>query len=239
MLDLHTHFLPGVDDGPPTLAESIAILRIAVACGTAVMVATPHNRDVWQKMSIADLRSLFDQVYQASRQAGLPLELHLGMENHVEPDLPERVDQGMALTLAGTRSILVELPFFHYSPYIDETLFALQVRGLTPVIAHPERQADIQRRPELLRALVERGMLAQITAESMTGEFGKEAHASARTLLKQGLVHLMASDTHGSQGRRTPAMAEAVALAARVVGEEGARALVEANPRALLDGRAL
>ncbi len=237
MLDLHAHFLPGVDDGPLLMADTLALLRNAAAHGFQVMVATPHNKDVWLKSSLPALRTLFEEVREAARQGNIPLELHLGMENHLEPDLPQRVDEGLALTLAATRYILVELPFNQYPLYGDDTLFALQVRGLTPVIAHPERQVDIQRRPQLLRALVERGMLAQVTGESITGEFGPEAQASVRTLLKQGLVHLMASDTHAPEGRRSPQLEKAVAAAAQLVGEQRARALVEANPRAMLNGQ--
>ena len=234
MLDLHTHFLPGVDDGPRTLAEALDILRGAVADGTQVVVATPHSRDVWESRSVASLQGLFREVSEAARQAGIPIELRLGMENRLEPDLPQRVEEGAALCLGGSRYILVELPFSEYPPYVDETLFALQVRGLSPVIAHPERNANIQQRPEILRALVERGILGQITGDSLRGTFGRGARSSARTLLRQRLGHIIASDTHSPNGRRSPHLSQGLAAAAKVVGEEQARSMVEATPKAVL-----
>ena len=239
MLDLHTHFLPEVDDGPATLADTLEILRAAAADGTQVMVATPHNRDVGEKMTIDDLQALLEEVKEAAHKERILIELRLGMENHLLPDLPQQVDEGTALTLGGTHFILVEIPFSQYPPYTDDTIFALQLRGLTPIIAHPERQVDIQQRPQLLRALVERGVLSQVTGESIIGSFGRGAKASARALVKQGLAHVMASDTHAPRGRRTPSLTPAVAAVAKLVGEERAHALVGEIPRAILSGQAV
>ena len=130
------------------------------------------------------------------------MEVLPGAEYRLEPDLPERLPRGGLLTLndAG-RHLLVELPGAFLPPYTERVLYELQLLGVTPVIAHPERNAAVARNPAFLRRLVSRGMLVQVTADSVTGRFGREARHLALSLLKEGLAHLVASDAHYLNGR--------------------------------------
>ncbi|MBI2165365.1 MAG: hypothetical protein HYU29_03045 [Chloroflexi bacterium] len=239
MLDLHCHILPGLDDGPKTLEESLAMARLAAQEGTQVLVATPHNRDVWEHASIEKALSLIQTLNAALVQSGVNIHILPGMENHLEPDLPLKAQEEQALSFNGGRYILVELPFFQYPPYVDQVLFQLQVKGFIPVIAHPERCEPIQRKPRLLVELVERGMLSQITAGSLLGSFGSPVARFSQLLLSQGLVHLMASDAHSSKGHRVPLLKEAVAKAARIIGQERALALVNDTPAAIVGNKSI
>ena len=235
MFDLHSHFLPGIDDGPANLSDTLDILRAAAAEGIEGMVATPHRKDVTEKLSIEALRTLFEAVTLAARRASIRIDLHLGMENHLSADLPQQIDNGFALTIASTSFILVEIPFVQYPDYIDDTVRALKLRGLTPIIAHPERQKDIQQRPNLLRDLIDRGVLSQITAGSVLGKFGLEAKSSAKELAEKGLVHLLATDTHSSRGWRVPNLTPAMAQMSKWIGEEQARKMVLDVPKIILN----
>ena len=234
MLDLHNHLLPGTDDGPIGMEESIEMAQMAYEDGTRVIVATPHGRDVVEKSSLPAVRALVDRLNQEIAARSIPLKILLGMENHLEMNTPDLVDQGLAIPIEGTRYILIELPFQSYPLYVDEVLFKLQLKGLRPIIVHPERNSRIQDNPHILAGLVQRGVLGQVTASSMTGAFGGDAQRSSRELLQRGLVHIIASDGHTAGGKRDPILSVGVAAASKIVGKEAALRMVEDTPQSIL-----
>lgn len=237
MLDLHSHILPDVDDGPSTMEESVEMAVMAYEDGTRTIVATPHNRDVNERSSISAVIPLLDQLNQEIRAKSIPLKIILGMENHLEMDTPEQVDQGRALPIDGTHYILIELPFEFYPFYAEEVLFKLQLNGLRPIVVHPERNLAIQENSRILANLVQKGVLTQITAGSISGALGKDYQKTAKELLQQNLVHIIASDCHTSRGIRTPVLSPGVTAAAKVVGDEAARKMVEDIPQAILQDK--
>ena len=237
MYDVHSHILPGLDDGAKTVEEFVAMARAAAAGGTTVMLATPHRRDVTENFSIPYLRELAAKMVETLAARGVGLTLVLGMENHLDTDLPEALSRGAALPMNGTRYALVELPFFGHPDYVEPVLFDIQASGITPVLAHPERIELIQRDADVLRGLVERGMLTQVTAGSVTGLFGDEVKRLTHSLLRRGLVHILASDTHAATGPRSPALLPGMQAAAQIVGAAKARAMVLDTPRAVIEGR--
>jgi protein-tyrosine phosphatase len=239
LFDLHSHILPDVDDGPKTVEATLEMAKAAAEGGTAVMLATPHRKDVTENSSVEHLRDLLADVSRRMGEDGTDLTLVLGMENHLDMDLPAEVSSGRALPMNGSRYILVEMPFFGRPNYIEDVLFQLQLQGTVPVLAHPERIEAFQREPDLLVRFVERGMLSQITAGSVVGHFGGRARRFTNTLLRRRLVHVIASDTHFPRGPRSPDLLRGVAAAARIVGEERARAMVVDTPKAILDDRAI
>jgi protein-tyrosine phosphatase len=142
------------------------------------------------------------------------------------------------LCLGGSSYLLVELPLHEYPAYTEQVLFDLQARGFRPILAHPERNAVLAKEPGRLSALVERGILAQVTAGSLAGRFGRHVLAAADLMLEHRLVHIIASDAHGF-GSRSPVMSVGVAAAAVLVGAERARAMVTTIPAAILAGQAI
>ena len=204
MFDLHSHILPGVDDGATSLDVSIAMAKVAAEQGTKVILATPHRKDVTDGSSVQDIAQLVEDINGELSSQGIGLSVLLGMENHLDLELPDEFASGRALPMNGTRYILVELPFFGRPNYAEDVLFRLQLQGLTPVLAHPERIEAFQRDPDLLVSFVEKGMLSQVTAGSLVGYFGKEVRRFSNVLLGHGLVHLIASDAHFSGGSRSP-----------------------------------
>ena len=237
MIDLHCHILPGVDDGPPTIEQSIAMAAAALRDGVRAIVATPHDRDVNERGSIAAVRELAARLNAELRARAMPLDVLLGMECHLALDTPEQVDAGIALPIADSGCILIELPFEFFPYHTADSLRRLRGRGLTPVVAHPERNIGIQRDPQLLADLVRDGAASQITARSLTGGYGRAAQQSAETLLRLGLAHVIASDGHAPAGARAPLFSQGVAAAAAIVGDEAARRMVESTPRGLLRAR--
>ena len=237
MFDLHAHILPGIDDGARTPKETLKISRVAARCGTKAILATPHRKDVTENWSVEHLRRLIEDMNAQNRKKGVELSLLLGMENHLSQDLPDEIEAGRALTMNNSRYILVEMPFFGRPDWVEGTLSRVQDQGLTPVLAHPERIEAFQQDPDLLADFIERGMLSQITAGSVVGTWGGQVKRFTHELLRSGMAHVMASDTHAPAGRRSPNLGIGIETAAGFVGLHAATVMVTDTPKAILDNR--
>ena len=239
MYDLHAHILPGVDDGAVTPEDTLAMSRVAAETGTKVVLATPHRKDVTEDWSVPYLRSLIADMNAQNQAHGVDLSLVLGMENHLDTDLPAEIAAGRALPMNGTRYILIEMPFFGRAEFLEDTLSEVQSMGLIPVLAHPERIEAFQEDPELLRRFLKNGMLSQITSGSVIGFWGEEVKKFTHSLLEQRMAHVMSSDTHHSNGGRSPRMDVGLERAADIVGFEVAQAMLLDTPRAILNDEPL
>lgn len=239
MVDLHTHVLPGIDDGADTLAEAAAMCRRAAAEGAEVVVATPHLRHAafWN----GDRGQLEDLLAQLADELAGEVEVVLGGEVALNSESIEELyalPGGDLPTLAGSRYVLVELDWHGLGPDVSEVVYELGLRGLVPVIAHPERVRWLAGDLDLLESLVERGALLQLTAMSLTGEIGRRTQVLSESLLEAGLVHFVASDAHDLRVRPPGLLRAAAAVAARF-GDETVRRLFVDNPRAVVDDRPL
>ena len=236
-VDIHCHLLPGLDDGPETLPAAIELLWQASRTGTTCVVTTPHGGDRGRFDSIHRLEDAFRELNRSVAEVGPDIQLVLGMEIPLELNIASGIGEGRLLTLNQSRYVLIELPFEFLPPRWEEVLFDVQLAGYWPIIAHPERQAQIQKNPRLTRGLRERGVLLQLTAGSLLGRFGHEARAAADTLLAQDYPTIIASDAHEPSGRRNPSLDEALTAATKLVGESRALDTVSTNPRAIVEGR--
>ena len=236
MIDLHCHILPGIDDGSRSWDESVEMARIAAADGITDIVATPHITPGLYDNTTASISVLVEEFSNRLATAGIPIRLHVGADVRVDPDLVGGVESGSVPVLGNRiRYLVAELPSQMMPPNIRELVYALQLRQIIPIITHPERHASMQQDPGLLRQFVEAGALAQVTAGSLVGEFGPVARRAANKMLERNLIHLIATDAHGTQKRR-PVLTPGLAAAAAIVGEEAARAMVLDVPRAILAG---
>ena len=237
MYDLHAHILPGVDDGAVTPEDTLAMSRVAAETGTKVVLATPHRKDVTENWSVAYLRKLIADMSAQNRDHSIELSLVLGMENHLDTDLPAEIRAGRALPMNSTRYILIEMPFFGRPDFIEETLTEVQSMGMVPVLAHPERIEAFQNDPDMLRRFIDKGMVSQITSNSLIGFWGEEVRDFTRYLLMNGMAHVMASDTHHTVGGRSPRMDVGLEEAADIIGFEAALAMLVDTPRAILEDK--
>ena len=216
--------------------ETLAMAAAAAESGTRLMVATPHMKDVNESSSPQAASDLCDETASLLRVRGVQLELVMGMETHVVPGLADMFRDGRALPINGTKYALVEMPFFGHPNYLEETLFEVQLLGITPVLAHPERIEAVQRNPGLLLDFVEKGMLSQVTAGSLLGYFGSDVRRFTEDLVRNGLAHVIASDCHFATGPRSPQLSAGMEAAARLVGAERAGEMVKRVPRAIVEG---
>ncbi|PLX84639.1 MAG: capsular biosynthesis protein [Desulfuromonas sp.] len=230
MIDLHCHILHDIDDGPSTLEESLEMARMAVADGIEHIVATPHVREVIHDPE--DIRDRVNRFRSALQDAGIPLEISPGGDNSALLD----VDTLKGHTINGTDYVLLEFPYTHLPHNARDMIYRIQLAGLLPIITHPERNPSIIAKPQLLINLAEAGAFVQVTAESLTGGFGRKVKKCAQYLLKNHAVHILASDAH-SPGSRPPILSKGVKAAAKIVGEPSARRLVTTNPAAVMSNK--
>jgi protein-tyrosine phosphatase len=232
MIDLHSHVLPGVDDGAATLEEALAILRSVADDGITRIAATPHVRDDYPT-SAETMELGVETVNAAARDAGIPVEVLPGGELDIEfsADLDDATLARFGLG-GNAHMLLLECPYYGWPLDLRDVVFRLATRGFSVVLAHPERNPDVQADPELLRPLADAGVLMQLTAASVDGRLGSTARRTSRALLDAGLAHLIASDAHAPQIR-----AAGMAAAAGAVGDEAlAKWLTEGVPAAVLAG---
>lgn len=232
MVDLHSHVLPGLDDGTKTLAEAVALGAAALADGVRVLAATPHVRDDFPTSPQA-MEHGVAHVVRALADAGVPLDVRPGGE--IALDALERLDREelRRFGLGGNPDyVLLEFPSYGWPLAIAGQLSSLVVDGFVPVLAHPERNLEVQRCPERLAPLVETGALVQLTAASLDGRLGRRARAACDRLLDRGLAHLIASDVHAPGDRRA-----GLASAAQALGDADlAEWLLHGVPQAIVDG---
>jgi protein-tyrosine phosphatase len=237
VIDLHAHLLPGVDDGPSTWQEALEMLRIAQEDGVKTLVATSHQEGLdGYHNTDAELTRSTEELQRRAQESGMAVTLLPGGEVRASPDLVARLERKEALTLAdGGRYLLLEFPASEVPLYTNQLLFELQVHGITPIIAHPERNAGFAERPEALVSLVEAGALVQLTAASLSSRVSVETRTLAVLFLTHNLAHVLASDAH-SATRRPPVLARYVSRVAAIVGEERALSLVKGTPERIVRG---
>lgn len=236
MIDLHLHLLPGIDDGAGSVEESVAMCRLAEAAGTSVLVATPHQRHAsWQNQDVAKLRKLLEGV---RAEVGTSPRLLAGAEIRVDDALLSELsehDHSGLLPLAGSRYLLLELDRHGFGPEPTTLAHELKVDGWRPIIAHPEFAPQLAEL-ETVAELVAMGVLFQITAMSLTGDFGPGPRIYCHDLLDLDLVHFVASDGHGTSWR-PPELKRAYEELESGWGEERARRLTDENPRSVIEDR--
>jgi protein-tyrosine phosphatase len=237
MVDVHTHILPGLDDGAPDLATSVAIAEQAAAGGVHTLVATPHIREDYD-VRPEELAQRTAAVQAELDRHGLPVRVLPGGELAMTKVASLSNDELTLVSLAGgSRCMLLETPYGPVPASFEETAFALQLRGYTPLVAHPERNRTMRSAPGRLAALVERGALVQITAGALLGRMGRDVGRFSMELVEQGLAHVVASDVHRAMGGRASLAEARDALARRGLGALG-EWMAEVVPSALIAGQA-
>lgn len=219
MIDIHCHLLPAVDDGPETVEQAIEMAKRAASEGVTAIVVTPHAFHPQFETGELNVQHAASTLQTILHKEGISLDLYPGQEIRIFGDLVASLEKGEALSLAGSRYVLVEFPSDSVPAYAEQLFFGLQTEGYTPVIAHPERNKEFATNPKRLMDFVSSGALSQITTSSLTGEFGQNVQELAFTFLRNGLSHLIASDAH-STGRRTFYWTDVEAVVTKELGRD-------------------
>ncbi|NBI29320.1 tyrosine-protein phosphatase [Chengkuizengella marina] len=197
MIDLHSHILPGIDDGAKDLEESVQLAREAVKQGITKMIATPHHRNGSYYNSKDEILKAVDLLNEEMFLENIQLEIYPGQETRIYKDMVHDIELGELLSLNDDdKYIFVELPSNHVPRYTNQLLFDLQLIGLKPIIVHPERNQEFIENPETLYQFVKGGALTQVTAASVVGKFGKKIQKFTEQLIEHHQTHFVASDVH-------------------------------------------
>ncbi|EOQ19492.1 phosphotyrosine-protein phosphatase (capsular polysaccharide biosynthesis) [Bacillus cereus VDM021] len=202
MIDLHCHILPSIDDGAEAIEDSIAMAKAACKEGIHTIVATPHHQNgVYINPAEGILRQV-KQLNDRLKEEGINLTILPGQEIRLYGELLEDYELGEIVTLNRTdKYILIEFPANHVPRYAEKMLYELRIKGITPIIVHPERNTEIIERPGVLYKFVNQGALTQITAGSIAGKFGKKIKKFSLQLIEHHLAHVISSDAHNTTTR--------------------------------------
>lgn len=235
MFDLHSHLLPGIDDGPATMAEALELARIAVQNGITHSILTPHIHPGRYENQKASIAAAVRGFREALVREGIPLRIGYAGEVRLSDEILGLVlDERIPFygEYHGYRVMLLEFPHSHIPVGADKLVDWLLARKILPMIAHPERNKDVMRKLDKLRPFIDAECLFQVTAGSVAGDFGEAAQTTAQDLLELGVVTILASDAHNTQ-YRPPRLDHGVRAAAAIVGEAEARAMVTTRPAEL------
>jgi protein-tyrosine phosphatase len=236
-IDLHNHILPGLDDGPRTMNESVLLARAMVAVGYDTVIATPHTFE--GRPAPALISERLQELQEELKRQKVPLTILPGSEPHIEPEIPALLEKGALQTLNNTRYFFIELPFSQpLPPYTEQLLFELTAKGYQPIIPHPERAEALQKDPDLIHRLHRSGALFQLTWGALTGWLGPEAEKTARYLITTNLAHLFATDAHNAASRLLT-VKKSAAILDQLTTPGTATHLLTTRPRLLLNDQPL
>ncbi len=232
MVDIHTHILPGIDDGSQSWEMTAEMCRMAAADGTTHIVATPHANDVYnydRGRYTAMLAELSD-LSTGDLSFSIGCDFHFSYEN-----VRDALTHPHRYTIGNTPYLLIEFSDYGIPPTVQQDIFALRTSGIVPIITHPERNQLLAKNPETVLRLVEQGCLVQVTANAVTGAWGGRSKKIVEWLLKHDAIHVVASDAHDPV-RRKPILSEARQAITKLAGAELAERLVTHNPAAIVAG---
>ncbi len=233
-VDLHCHYLPGIDDGVRTLAEGLEVLAGLRALGYETVIATPHIRTAMFENRKPGLEAAFAELTAMSEGVpGLP-QLGLAAEHYCDDVFWELFTKGQALPYPGGKAALVE---FHYEVWpqrVEARFFDMQLGGVRPVLAHPERYAALFRRTDPLDPLLDGGVVALLDLMSLVGRYGRSTQRAAERMLDEGVYYAACTDCHRPSD--VALVADAIARLRELVGDEETEELLDENPRRVLSG---
>jgi protein-tyrosine phosphatase len=237
MIDIHTHILPGLDDGSKSLQVSIDMLHQAQNDGIHEIFATPHTLNGVYTCTPEMIARGIDELSAEMIKHEISISIYPGMEIHICDDLHAQLENNSLISLNNSRYVLIELPVQLIPPQFKEVVFQLRLKGYYPILAHPERNFAVQKNPDIINEFIDWGVFIQLTAVSVTGYFGGRIKQLCKSMLQNRQVHFLASDTH-SLDNRPPVLSEACFVCEKILNDKmEARALLESNPKNVIENK--
>lgn len=235
MIDIHTHLLPGVDDGAKDIEQSLTMIRAGIEDGIEAAVTTPHILDRLDEAVDRAYTQTFEELRDRVEREGLPIQLFLGSEIMFGFGL-EGIGKLKVTTFNGNgRYFLIEVPMMMFPDAFEDAMFRLRVAGLAPILAHPDRYPPLIQEPDRIRRLADQEILMQLDANTLTGSRRSSAFRVARDMIERGMAHFVASDAHGLD-HRPFALSRARNVVEELAGPETAHRLFVENPRRAIEG---
>lgn len=196
MIDIHSHILPQIDDGARSIQESVNMIVEAKKAGFSKIVSTSHYEEEMYEADIDKRMELIDKIKQELNKKSVDMQIYIGAELFVSKNVLKLIDNKKVSTLNNTKYLLIEFPRNNKLIYMEEILFQVLSKGITPIIAHPERYIYVQKEPNIVLELIKKGVLFQSNYASLLGYYGKQAQVTLKKLLKHKMIHFMATDAH-------------------------------------------
>ncbi|MFA6308718.1 MAG: CpsB/CapC family capsule biosynthesis tyrosine phosphatase [Clostridia bacterium] len=216
-VDIHSHILPKLDDGAANMETSLSMLEIASLSNIQNIIATPHFIVDSLETSIETIDRKCSELNENAKLNGINIKTLPGCEVFISPEIVKLIENGTIATLNNSKYVLIEFPLISIPPYSGELLYSLQIKGFKPIIAHPERNKEIIKNPGILYEFVQRGIYAQMNANSLTGVFGNEIAKISLKLLEHKLIHFISSDAHTLK-TRSPNLTDAANIVRKKFG---------------------
>ncbi len=240
MIDLHSHILPGVDDGARDTYEAIEIIKDSVGDGVATIVATPHFFTGGYMPSKEEIKDKIYKLTEAASSEGVSIRICPGSECYVDYQLVGMVRDGKVMTINdGGKYILVEFPRMELPSSANDIFFQLQMEGITPIIAHPERNVAIARDPNILKHFIEKDILAQVNVGSLLGFYGLEVQGVAKIIIAHRMAHIIASDSHRRGMAAKRSLTEGYRIVRSLLGDDEAFESIKETPKRILEGKGI
>lgn len=235
MIDIHCHILPGVDGGTDSLEESIIMAKNTVRQGIHTVIATPHYRKEMNQSMAEDIVGATNYLNGKLKQENIPIRILPGQEVRMHDELIIDLEKGIVLPLNASRYVLLEIPTNRVPHYTSQLLFDMQIAGYRPIIAHPERNQELLKQPNVLYQFVKSGALMQISASSIVGLQGRKIKNFTEEMIDANLAHFIASSVHHSNRKQQFFMKEAFHYISKQFGKRLAYELKE-NSEKVVNG---
>lgn len=236
MIDFHSHILPNVDDGAKSVEETFELLEEAKNAGFEAVISTSHYMEEYYEVGVAERKVWINALAENLYKKNIDLKLYLGNEIYFTENLINLLETGKATSINNSNYVLFEFPLNTKPMNMYDTIYDMLEYKLIPVLAHPERYSFVQREPEIIYDLIQKGVLMQSNYGSILGRYGEKAELIVRKLLENNMVHFLGSDVHKSN-TIYPRISEALEDIKEIVGREKLKELTSINPRLVLENR--
>lgn len=236
MIDFHSHILPGVDDGSKSVEETFELLKEAKEAGFDAVISTSHYMEEYYEVNVAEREVWIKAISENLYKKNIDLKLYLGNEIYITQNIINLLETGKATSINNTNYVLFEFPLNSKPMNMYDIIYDMLEYKLIPVLAHPERYSFIQKEPELVYDLIQKGVLMQSNYGSIIGLYGEKAQLIARRLLENDMVHFLGSDVH-KKNSIYPRISEALSELRIIIGEDKLEEITTINPSLVLENK--
>ena len=236
MIDIHSHILPNIDDGSRSIDETFNLIKEAKNVGFDAIVLTSHYMEGYYETNVPERKVWVNAIYENLQAKNIDINLYLGNEIYMSENIIKLLEEGKASTINDTSYVLFELPLNAEPLNLYDTIYEMQQYKLVPILAHPERYSFVQREPELVYDLVEKGVLMQANYGSIIGQYGNKAQMIVKKFFEGNMIHLLGSDVH-KQNTIYPKIPQILSELNELIGEEKLEELTTINPNLVLHNK--
>ena len=236
MIDFHTHILPNIDDGSRSIEETFNLIKEAKNVGFEAIISTSHYIEEYYETNAPEREVWINAIYENLQAKNIDINLYLGNEIYLSENIIKLLEEGKASTINDTSYVLFEMPLNAEPMNLYDVIYEMMQYKLVPILAHPERYSFVQKEPELIYDLIEKGVLMQANFGSILGIYGEKAQIIVKKFFENNMIHFLGTDVH-RQNSIYPKVPEALVEITKIIGDEKVKELTKINPRLVLHNK--